>query len=203
MTIDRHFLLALIVFLTLAAAGEAQSRRKPTKKAADLVRRSAPNFTADAAVRGSAKSLKSLRGRVVLVEFWAVWCPHCLKSYDKLRELQSDYGDQGLDVVGITTYYGQYDFDKKAGRLKRTAKPLNADQERQMVKDFAAYRKMNYRLMMLPRKEWIKTSQAYHATTFPSLFLIDRLGVVRWVRIGTGDYYEALTEQIENLLKEG
>ncbi len=50
---------------------------------------------------GHPQSLRAWRGKVLLVNFWATWCPPCLREIPYLKELQRRYGDKGLQVVGI------------------------------------------------------------------------------------------------------
>jgi peroxiredoxin len=53
-------------------------------------------------VKGKAWELKSLRGKVVLVNFWATWCPPCRKEMPDLQALSKEFEKQGLVVLGIT-----------------------------------------------------------------------------------------------------
>jgi thiol-disulfide isomerase/thioredoxin len=51
---------------------------------------------------GAEQSLSGLKGKVVLVNFWATWCAPCRKEMPSLVKLQEDYGAKGLQVVAIT-----------------------------------------------------------------------------------------------------
>ena len=50
---------------------------------------------------GNFRNIKEWDGKVVLLNFWATWCPPCKKEIPHFIELQRDYGDQGLQIVGI------------------------------------------------------------------------------------------------------
>lgn len=53
-------------------------------------------------IQGRQIRLSDYRGKVVLVNFWATWCPPCRKEIPDLIRLQRDYGSQGLQVIGVT-----------------------------------------------------------------------------------------------------
>jgi cytochrome c biogenesis protein CcmG/thiol:disulfide interchange protein DsbE len=96
--------LALVVVALIAAAmlyfGVHMSRR--TAGPALLVTKSspAPDFTLDS-LDGKSMRLSDLRGKAVLLNFWATWCGPCKIETPWLVELQNQYGSQGLQVVGV------------------------------------------------------------------------------------------------------
>lgn len=50
---------------------------------------------------GKLRNIKEWDGKVILVNFWATWCPPCLKEMPYFVELQETYGEQGLQIIGI------------------------------------------------------------------------------------------------------
>ncbi|MES0326698.1 MAG: TlpA disulfide reductase family protein [Gammaproteobacteria bacterium] len=50
---------------------------------------------------GQIRNIKDWDGKVILLNFWATWCPPCLKEIPGFIELQEQYGDQGFQVIGI------------------------------------------------------------------------------------------------------
>ena len=62
----------------------------------------APEFSLKSVPDGQTVTLSSLRGKAVVVNFWATWCGPCKIEMPWLVELQKKYGDQGLQIVGIT-----------------------------------------------------------------------------------------------------
>ncbi|MCJ7596806.1 MAG: TlpA family protein disulfide reductase [Desulfobacterales bacterium] len=63
--------------------------------------RPAPDFLLeDLSARGV--SLKQSKGSVVLLDFWATWCPPCLRSIPELVDIQAKYRDRGLVIIGIS-----------------------------------------------------------------------------------------------------
>jgi thiol-disulfide isomerase/thioredoxin len=61
----------------------------------------APDFSLKSLPDGKQVSLSSLRGRAVLVNFWATWCEPCKIEMPSLVDLQKKYGPQGLQIVGV------------------------------------------------------------------------------------------------------
>jgi thiol-disulfide isomerase/thioredoxin len=53
------------------------------------------------ALDGREVDLQDLRGKVVLLEFWATWCPTCLRELPKLRAVHEKYRDEGFEIVGV------------------------------------------------------------------------------------------------------
>jgi cytochrome c biogenesis protein CcmG/thiol:disulfide interchange protein DsbE len=61
----------------------------------------APDFSL-ATTDGKTLKLSSYRGKVVIVDFWATWCPPCLKGIPDLIELKKKYGKKGFEVIGVS-----------------------------------------------------------------------------------------------------
>jgi peroxiredoxin len=61
----------------------------------------APAFRLQSPVNALEVSLEELRGRVVLLDFWATWCPPCLRELPELAALHREFKDQGFSVVAI------------------------------------------------------------------------------------------------------
>ena len=59
-----------------------------------------PEFAATD-LNGQLRNIKEWDGKVILLNFWATWCPPCLKEIPDFIELQKDYGEQGFQIIGI------------------------------------------------------------------------------------------------------
>ena len=142
----------ITVTVTLAARPAGDDMLKM-----DLVGAPAPAWTKVSALAGAPSSIAQLRGRVVLVDFWASWCGPCRMLAPRLSALKEKFGAQGLTVVGITT------------------------DEAEKAAVFAEKHQMRYGIVVDKDGE---TSRAYGVSALPTMLLVDKKGVVRDVFIG-------------------
>ncbi|GAB3393564.1 cytochrome c biogenesis protein DipZ [Humibacter soli] len=125
-------------------------------------------------------TLKSLRGKVVLIDFWAYSCINCQRSVPHVVAWNKAYAKDGLQVIGI--HSPEYAFEKVVDNVKSGASRLGITYPVAIDNDLSTW--TNYR-----NRYW------------PAHYLIDAKGVVRNVQFGEGDY--ASTESmIRTLLKD-
>ena len=125
--------------------------------------------------------LKSLRGKVVLIDFWAYSCINCQRATPHLVDWYAAYRDRGLQVIGVHT--PEYAFEKVQANVVSGAADLGITYPVAMDNNFSTW--TNYR-----NRYW------------PAHYLIDKNGVVRHIKYGEGDY--ATTEKlIRQLLSDG
>jgi thiol-disulfide isomerase/thioredoxin len=199
--------VALALVLLAGVPGAADDKKGGKKNGddahADLIGKPAPEITSDHALNGKPVKLSDLKGKVVLLDFWAVWCGPCVATFPHLREWNTEYKDKGLEIIGLTSYYQQFGFDKDAGKLTRAKEKLSAEQERDMLKDFAKHHKLEHRLLVAPQGDLRKVYEEYKVTGIPQAVLIDRKGNVRMVKVGSGPANaQALGEEIKKLIAE-
>ena len=139
-----------------------------------------------------------LRGRVVLLDFFAVWCGPCIATFPHLRAWHDEFSDDGLAIIGISDYHS-YDWDEEAGRSKRVS-DLEPAAERAGMEKFADHHGLSHPIAFVDNSD---LDDHYVVKGIPHVVLIDRAGKVRMHRIGSGERNAADLEQaIEECLAE-
>jgi thiol-disulfide isomerase/thioredoxin len=124
--------------------------------------------------------IAELRGSVVLLDMWTFGCINCRRTIPHLRELHYSYKDQGLVVIG--NHYPEFGYERDLDNLKEAL--IRLDVPYPVVQD-------NDRV----------TWGAYNNRYWPTLYLIDKWGRIRYRHIGEGRYQE--TElAVQSLLGE-
>jgi thiol-disulfide isomerase/thioredoxin len=150
----------------------------------------APNLAIDEWIGHEPVDLSQLRGKVVLLDFWATWCGPCISTFPRLRGWYKKYAGDNFVMVGITEYYGQQD-----------GKKMTRPQESEFLKEFKEKYKMPYPIAVLSTST--ESTMKYGINAFPTTILLDRKGVVRYIGIGAGDEESAnLEEMIKKVLAE-
>jgi cytochrome c biogenesis protein CcdA/thiol-disulfide isomerase/thioredoxin len=123
-------------------------------------------------------TLKSLRGRVVLIDFWTYSCINCLRTLPHIREWDDRYRDAGLTIIGVHT--PEFAFERVGANVRENVKKLALRYPVALDNDF-------------------ETWEAWHNQYWPAKYLIDRKGRVRYYHFGEGEY-AATEEAIRTLL---
>ncbi|GED97685.1 cytochrome c biogenesis protein CcdA [Gordonia crocea] len=128
----------------------------------------APEFTGISQwLNGSAMRMADLRGKVVLVEFWAYSCINCQRSLPHTQAWWKRYEPFGLRVVGVHT--PEYAFEREAGNVDAGARKLGLT-------------------FPLAIDNGYGTWKAYQNVAWPAGYLVDATGVIRHVSLGEGRY---------------
>jgi len=149
---------SLFAFRPPAGAKEVQSF--PGEQTVDLSGQKAFDFTL-ADLSDKPVKLSSLRGKVVILDFWATWCGPCRIEMPSVQKLHEEFGSKGLVVLGV-------DYGEEPGR----------------VRTFLAKNPYTFRILM-DRDQSVGTR--YQVNGIPSLFVIDRTGTISSHFIGVRD----------------
>lgn len=133
-------------------------------------------------------AIASLRGKAILLFFWAHWCPDCKADVPVIASLMKKYGPRGLVLIGPTRYYGYVANGNDAPPA--VEKPYIDQIRRQYYSPLGD--------MPVPLSN--ANFNRYGASTTPTLVLVDRAGIVRWYHPGSATERE-LASQIERILR--
>ena len=133
----------------------------------------------DVWINGAPLTLKSLRGKVVVIDFWAFDCEPCVEAMPHVNALYEKYAADGLVIIGVHT--PRADYEKDLAKLREAVTrvhikfPVVVDDKQKIFHD-------------------------YLCDLWPSQFVIDRTGTVRYSHGGVGRY-DDMEQVIRDLLK--
>jgi cytochrome c biogenesis protein CcdA/thiol-disulfide isomerase/thioredoxin len=125
-------------------------------------------------------TLESLKGKVVLLDFWTYSCINCQRTLPYLKSWYEKYQDQGLVIIGI--HSPEFEFEKSESNVKKAIDDFGITYPVMQDNDFATWR-------------------AYRNRYWPAKYFIDANGFVRHTHFGEGEYDES-EAVIQALLKE-
>jgi len=137
----------------------------------------APDFTLDT-LQGEKVTLSHLRGKIVVVNFWATWCLPCRKETPALEKAYDQYKDSGMVILGVNL----------------------ADQDSvSEVESFVQEFKLTYPILL---DQDGSISNLYQIEGLPMTFFINREGIIRTLVVGGPMSETFIHSKIETLLKE-
>ncbi|MDJ0976883.1 MAG: TlpA family protein disulfide reductase [Planctomycetota bacterium] len=169
----------------------------------------APQWTLEHAF-GDLKALSELKGKVVVLDFWATWCPWCIKSFPAIRDVLRDYEGKDLVFVGVTAsasvvYEARYDLDddladrhepgeraRAVARLARGNREPDPEKgifaeaefkERELaaIQTFIENHEMTWPVVMIDKAE---PAPKYALMGWPHAVVIDKQGRIRYFKSG-------------------
>ena len=180
--LSKHWTLTSIVILILAAfwigwsavpTGATTDGKIPAPMEGFL----APEFELTT-LSGDMVSLSDLRGKVVLVNFWASWCPPCRSEMPAMERIYSEYGPDEFVILAVNN--------------SRQDNPTDAER-------FVSEKELTFPILLDLDGQ---VSVLYQVHSLPTSFFVDREGVIREIVIG-GMSEALLRTRVENLLLEG
>jgi len=133
-------------------------------------------------LKGKLHALKDFRGEVVVLNFWATWCPPCLEETPKLNDLHSRYKDSGVHVIGIALDKDSLD----------------------VVRPFVKTNNISYTILKGDQEIFTTLSAGSSVEEFkgvPTTLIIDRKGKIR-ERFDGSFELEQLEDRLRSLLAE-
>ena len=140
----------------------------------------APELAAGDWINSEPIKLKDLHGRVVLIEFWTFGCINCRNTLPFVKDWNHRYGEKGLTVIGV--HSPEFDEERDVENLRGQVVSLGIPYPVVSDNDY-------------------QTWKAYNVEAWPTVFLLDKQGRIRWMHVGEGDYDEA-ERLIQKLLAE-
>ncbi|CAI1046211.1 cytochrome c biogenesis protein DipZ [Serratia quinivorans] len=123
---------------------------------------------------------ESLRGKVVLVDFWTYSCINCLRTLPYVKAWAEKYRDQGLVVIGV--HAPEFAFERDIGNVTKEAKKLGIDYPIAIDNNYSIWR-------------------AFNNQYWPAHYFIDASGHIRYQHFGEGDYAQS-ERVIQELLRQ-
>jgi outer membrane lipoprotein-sorting protein/peroxiredoxin len=140
-------------------AFKVEAFKAPVRATADLAGKTAADFKLKA-MDGTEYGLRDLRGKVVLLDFWATWCGPCRKELPMLEKIHQEFHEKGLVLLG-----------------------MNVGEDADTVGKFLLKTKLSYSILLTAATE---IEQNYSVTAYPTIVLIDRAGKIVLYHVGTG-----------------
>lgn len=138
-------------------------------------------------IHGGTAGLEELRGKVVLLNIWATWCPPCVKEMPSMQRIYEQHRDEGLEILAVAV-------DDEPGVRQPDGRIEG------LVSDFVERLGLTFPVVIDPTGE---TERRFHAEYLPTTFLIDRQGRVRVREVG-GRFWdqEPYIDMVQSLLEE-
>ncbi|MCX7803614.1 MAG: TlpA family protein disulfide reductase [Planctomycetota bacterium] len=190
---DGQAVLALHAMLarTLASGGDIEGARKSAEKVGKMMPEAAGEISKEVEsayrlrvggtpfdieekdIDGKLFSLARLKGKVVLVDFWATWCPPCREEMPNVKKIYGDFHEKGFEIVGVS-------LDKEEEKLRAYVKENGISWPQ--ISDFKGWNN--------------KTVQAFNVRSIPFMLVVDRKGIIRYRNVRGEELRQAVARLI-------
>lgn len=161
-----------------------------------LIGHTAPAITFNWSTDDKLKSLADLKGRVVVVDFWATWCGPCIGSFPNVRELQKRYEGYPVSIVGVTSIQGSHSNPKTRERTDTKEDPAK---EKELMTGFITDMEVTWTVGFSDQEVF---NPAYGVRGIPHVAIIDPSGKVRYNGLHPGGSLKEKAAKIDAMLKE-
>jgi thiol-disulfide isomerase/thioredoxin len=140
----------------------------------------APEISGQSWLNSEPLRLAELKGKVVLLEFWTFGCYNCRNVEPHIKTWYQRYGDKGLVVIGV--HAPEFSYERVLKNVQSYVREHAIQYPIAIDNDFNTWNRYNNRY-------------------WPAMYLIDKRGVIRYLRVGEGGYQQT-EQQIRTLLEE-
>jgi thiol-disulfide isomerase/thioredoxin len=177
---------------TLSVVGDKSSRGlKMLKTRLQLVGAPVPELSFTKGY--GTYSATEMKGKVLLIDFFAHWCGPCKAGFPEMRKLYSELHSKGLEIVSVTKYYGYF------GKDNREKRDMTPEVEFEKMAGFVKEFELPWSVQLGDAENFSR----FGVTSIPTLAVVDKKGIVRKLRIGYDpDSIEAFKKELETLLSE-
>ena len=160
-------LLFILIALILSSCGEEKKKGQTAETA-----KRAPDFSATD-LEGKKVSLSDFRGKVVLLDFWATWCPPCREEIPELQKIFDEYRDKGVVVIGASS------------------------ESSEQIRQFKQKMGISYPLLKVATKVF----STYQVRGIPTTYIIDKKGYIQHREVGFAPG-RGVEEKFRNIIKK-
>ncbi|MBG30286.1 MAG: hypothetical protein CMI31_09845 [Opitutae bacterium] len=161
-------LLACLAFAFNTVNLVADAPRLEDGKTRDILNnmqgKQAPELALREWMNSKPLDLKTLKGKIVVLDFWATWCGPCLRAVPHTNDMMKKYAKDGVVIIGVCN---------KRGAEKMAATVKEHDIQYAVAVDDG-------------------TNAAYHVKSYPDYYVIDRKGILRWADVANSDVEKAV-----------